>query len=108
MLKREWKIGKELFRGLVKPLKSVSGDTFILKVFPIGGSKKPQFAVSISKKVEKSAVLRNKIRRVVYGSIKNVLSDFKPGFAYHFIVKSKPKELENDINREISNLMQQI
>ena len=57
--------------------------------------------ISVSKKVAKKAVTRNKIKRRVRAVFRNLISDLKPG-SYLIIAKSgaeslKSKELESEL-----------
>jgi len=108
MLKKEHKIERGVFKALNKPFKSINSNIFVLKMFQNPTLKTPKFSVSISKKYEKKAVLRNKIRRVAYKVIRDNLGLVKNPFYYHFILKQKPKTIKDDINRDILSLMSQI
>lgn len=103
-------MSRSLFKGLNKPLKSFQGEFFVFKIFSIPNLKSPKFAVSISKKQEKKAVLRNKIRRISYKTIKDQIStlNLNQNLALHFILKQKPKDIKDDINRDVSNLISKI
>jgi len=68
----------------------------------VAPSDKAQFAVSVSKKISKKAVARNKIRRRVYAMIKKLIPKIEPGL-YLIIVKPgaeniKGEELKNELN----------
>ncbi len=106
MLKKELRLDRSFFKALTRPLKTTSGKVFSLRVFDIGSSKPSKFAVSVSKKQEKRAVARNRIRRVAYRTIKEHLNEVNSGLVYHFIFNKKPKDFKNDITSDIANLMQ--
>ena len=64
-------------------------DSKISLVFAINARNKNRFAVVVSKKVLKSAVGRNRIRRRVYEAIRAELSNIKQPFDCIFIVNTK-------------------
>ena len=51
-----------------------------------------QFAFSVSKKVSKKAVVRNKLRRRGYASVQSVIQNIKPGYAVVFSFKKEAAE----------------
>lgn len=64
-----------------------------------------QFSFSVSKKVSKSAVSRNKLRRRGYSSIER-LKNIKPGFQAIFSFKKGAEKYKfSQIEREIINLL---
>ena len=108
MLDKARKITRNQFKLLNKPFKTIRGGFLLARIFKIKEEKESKFSFSISKKVEKSAVLRNKIRRISYLAIQKSLKNIKRGLAIHFILNVKPKDLKDDINNDISNLISQI
>ncbi|MEK7390636.1 MAG: ribonuclease P protein component [Patescibacteria group bacterium] len=77
---------------LLKTLKSPDGQT--------------RFAVSISKKVAPTAVLRNRTRRRVYSVIRNLWPKIKHGFLIAITVKKGGEKLPYaDIVKEIDGLL---
>lgn len=59
-----------------------------VKYLPNPRRKDSRFAIVVSKKVHKSAVGRNRIRRRFYESIKHQLPDIKPGMDIVVIIVS--------------------
>lgn len=53
----------------------------------------PRFAIIVSKKIDKKAVGRNKIKRQIRSFIKNLLADIKKGKDVLIIVKRDIREL---------------
>ena len=104
MLKKDRRVKRVAFKALDRAYKTVMGDYFLLRIFkiPAGVSK---FAVSISKKIEKKAVLRNKIRRLSYKAIESKLKDVPDGFIFHLILNQKLKDFKNDITKDINILI---
>ncbi|MEK7642326.1 MAG: ribonuclease P protein component [Patescibacteria group bacterium] len=64
MLPKQRRIPRDLF-GLLKKAKTFSNSIFFAKLAKYDG-KQSRFSVSVSKKVAKKAVLRNKMRRLGY------------------------------------------
>mgnify|MGYP000258102300 CR=1 FL=1 len=64
-----------------------------------------QFSISIPKKVSKSAVVRNKMRRKVYTIIKDFYPDLDRNVMGLIIMKPNSDKLEHeDLRKEIYNL----
>lgn len=62
--------------------------------------------VVVSKKVAKTAVLRNSLRRRVYAALKKTESDFLPGFAFFIFPKESVAEASPDqISKELATLL---
>lgn len=93
---------KRLTRALFTPLQSSRLQShslhFGLKTAP---AEAVRISVSVTKKVAKSAVARNRIRRLVYAELQHIFSSLQPAL-YLVIVKSgaeklKGKELGNEL-----------
>ena len=98
MLPQKARIPRKLFGEILDSRRYLNSDLFTLKIAP---SEHVRVAVSVSKKVSKRAVVRNKIRRRVYVSVRDILSDIKPGL-YLIVVrpgaeKVKKEELKSDL-----------
>lgn len=104
MLPKNQRIPRELFGNLKKANILSSNDLLLIRGVsqPSGPSR---FCVSVSKKVAKKAVLRNKLRRKGYKSIKSLyLSIQKPVLAQ---ISFKKAELNDKvINESIKSLFQ--
>ena len=65
-----------------------------------------QFSFSVSKKVAKSAVARNRLRRQGYAAIESILSTCKPGFYCMFSYKKGSTALTGiEILKEVQQLV---
>ncbi len=65
-----------------------------------------RFCFSVPKKVDTSAVHRNKLRRQGYAVIRSYISRISPGYDYLFIYKSGASKLSfTEIETEILNLL---
>ncbi len=65
-----------------------------------------KFAFSASKKVAKTAVLRNKLRRMGYSAIRDVINRISPGYMCLFSYKNDPKNVEFSVlKNEVEKLL---
>ncbi len=75
----------------------------VLKILKTHGTH--GFSVSVSKKVSKSAVGRNKIRRRVYSIIKTFITKINGDISGLVIMKSGSEKLSfNDLQEQIKNI----
>ncbi len=91
MLKTSRRIGRGVF-PTTKPDLFLSGKFFNLSIYKLGSISK--FSFSVSKKISKSAVLRNKLRRLGYGAVQELLKDVKPGFLVRFSITTLAKSVK--------------
>lgn len=74
MLPKQKRLSKEDFVHLFHHTKSFKGDFFVLRyVFPV--TKEQKAAVIVPKKIYKSAVSRNKYRRILYTILNNAFKN---------------------------------
>jgi ribonuclease P protein component len=69
---------------------------------------KSSFGISISKKVSKKAVVRNRLKRQIKGVIRNYLQGIEPG--WKIVITVKPKAIEckyEHFLRELEELLKQ-
>ena len=112
MLQREKRIPKKLFKELAKN-KSYHGEFFSVRVsFLTGKIETPKAVCVVSKKINKRAVARNKIKRQVYSIIIDRLSGSNKKSAIQIFPKKeallkKYSDLEIDLIKiiEINNLL---
>src|SRR3989344_3711445 len=93
MLSKKERISKQVFKELKRPKATFYSDHLTARVFDGPELLKPKFSVSVSKKIEKKAVLRNKMRRLAYDTIRKYSKTSKKLLA-HFIFNSKPKDFK--------------
>lgn len=87
MISSQRKISRDLFKTLMEKGHSFHSESFSVRIAPLflgGGSK---FAVVVPKRIEKSAVKRNAIKRRFYRVIESLLLVAKPDLLYSFFVK---------------------
>lgn len=80
--------GPNSLRFVYRNGKTVHSHVCKIKYTPNPRLKNPRFAIVVSKKVHKSAVGRNRIRRRFYEAIRSQIPDIKPGFDIVVIVVS--------------------
>lgn len=87
--------------------KTISSSSFTLK-YLINGDDVSRFAFIISKKIDKKAVIRNKIKRTISKVIEENLSEIVLGYNFIFIPKreilTKSKE---ELEKEIKEVFKQ-
>lgn len=104
MLPRSQKIQRKDFPLVKSKGKYFGNELFSAYVYNGTGGKK--FAFSVSKKVSKKAVDRNRIRRFGYRAIKDVLAETLPGTTAIFFFKKIPKS-EQDVKTQIKSILVQ-
>lgn len=68
--------------------------------------KETKIGISISKKVSKKAVIRNRIKRQIRGAMRELLPTFPKGWKILIVVKSVAKECKYDnFLRELKKLL---
>lgn len=107
MLPRERRIPRKLWKSIIEAPKEqskyYSSDNFSLKATPSLDSK-VRLAVSVSKKVSKKAVVRNRVRRRAYSASAPLLSLIKPNL---YLISAKPgseKSQGENLKKEIESL----
>jgi ribonuclease P protein component len=107
MLPKNRRIERSYFDKILKNSKRYNSTSFVLYVMKnVDGDGVPtKFSFSVSKKVLKSAVKRNKHRRIGYSVIKNNIKDIKPGYYCFFVYKKGFYEEFDSINKDILGLL---
>ncbi|MBI3985268.1 MAG: ribonuclease P protein component [Candidatus Levybacteria bacterium] len=83
--------------------KTIDSPLFKLRLSE-NGENVSKFAFIISKKIDKSAVVRNKLKRVLAKEIEKILEDIKPGYSFIFIVKKEILGKETDLENIIKDV----
>lgn len=117
MLPKKLRIRKAEARDVFMRGSSVSSPAFMLRFEKIAGtstsagspSKRAEtslFAVSVSKKVANTAVLRNRTRRRVYSVLRDMVAGVRPGFLVAISVKKGGEVLGHpQIVKEVHSLL---
>jgi ribonuclease P protein component len=85
LLKRNNRLPSEVFRAE----KTFSSSDFVLKISKNQISES-RFGFVVSKKIDKRATARNRIKRTFRACIEEALENIKPGLDFLFIVKKAP------------------
>ncbi|CAN5139235.1 hypothetical protein BH11PAT3_BH11PAT3_0070 [soil metagenome] len=93
MLPTSHRMPRELFEELLKRSQYANSLHFSLR-FKVGAPHS-RFGVSVSKKISKSAVIRNSIRRRVYASLRDEIEHITPGL-YLFMAKAGAGKIQGE------------
>lgn len=104
MLPKSRRIPRKRFKPLLGSKKYFHTKHFLLRVAP---AEETHLAVSVSKKISKKALIRNKVKRRVYSTMRNFMPTLKPCL-YLIIAKPnaekvKGEELENELRLLVVN-----
>lgn len=103
MLSKRERIPRSQFASILKEGRYVKSPSFLLRIAP-SGSKRAQIAVSVSKKVSKSAVGRNALRRRTYAAIRPFIDRLTP-HRFFFMAQPEAKTLKGErLSEEIEAL----
>jgi ribonuclease P protein component len=104
MLPKNKRIPRSLFSEILKSRHFTHSAHFSLRI-GVSGEKTARAAVSVSKKVSKSAVVRNSIRRRTYSALAPHLPSLSTGL-YLVVAKSGAEKLKGEaLNKEIGALL---
>lgn len=103
MLPKNRRIPRDTLKDTSRFGKSLNSQHFFLKVIP-APSGVARFSVSVSKKISKKAVVRNRTRRRIYSSIKASLLGIAPGL-YILSAKTGVDRLKGEVlGRELNTV----
>ena len=94
MIPKKSRIPRELFTELLSGARFVHSEHFTMR-FRIVQNGPSRAGVSVSKKISKSAVVRNSVRRRVYDSLYPLLLTL-PGCLFLFVAKSGAQNLKGE------------
>jgi len=99
--------GKKNFKRIFEKGKALKGNFLILR-FALNDEEKIRFAILVSKKVSKKAVVRNKVKRKIKAIVLQNIPKLKKGFDFIFIVlpsfeNKNFSEMEDEINKIFKN-----
>lgn len=102
MLSKSRRIERKLFPLLLKG-KTYKNNLFLLRFAVINGDH-ARFSFSVSKKVAKSAVIRNKIRRMGYHLLEKYLPQIQSNALAGFVFKKVPKN-KDEVEENLKNIL---
>lgn len=94
MLKKKKRVTKKTFQEIFKNGKTISTPFFLFKYLK---NKEPQYSFVVSKKIAKNAVLRNKLKRFGYNTLRNNTTENKGIFFFKKNIENLEKEAKEDI-----------
>lgn len=102
MLKRKYSIDRSKFDLIYKKGKNINSTNLYIKYLPNHASYS-QFAIVVSKKVEKLATKRNRLRRIIKSEISDNLKDITSG--YYYIISIKKNITEQAMKKELAQIL---
>jgi len=103
MLPSSQKVSRSLFKPIMLKGRRYASTSFNAIFFDSNQAGKPKFSVVVPKKVEKSAVRRNYMKRAVYSSVRGLLKGVRPGVACIIFMKKKVERADfKGLNDEVS------
>lgn len=103
MLKKSKRLNTSIFNNIIEKGQSFHGPFLIVRAKSVDSPSK--FAVSVPKKVAKTAVLRNKIKRRVFDCLKEIIPNIKKNGNFIFIAKTGIEKLKYiQIKEEINKI----
>jgi ribonuclease P protein component len=107
MLSSKYRIPKNQILNIIKRGKKIQGEFFDLKSWYDDTLPHSKFAVVVSKKVSKSAVVRNRAKRLIKGAIYHLLKENKFRRGNHvFLVRSFDENIKmNNVYEAIKSIL---
>ena len=104
MLPKNRRIPRKMFPLLSNGAKIFKNKLFLLRFVLESNQKISRFCFSVSKKVARNAVTRNKMRRAGYSFLKKYLSEIKPEVIALFSYRVIPKD-EEEIIKNLTSIL---
>lgn len=106
MLPKNRRIPRKEFQLILNKGKRYNSPIFLLYKAENNTNNQTKIAFSVSKKVSKTAVSRNKYRRQGYSVVRKYINQIKPGYFLFFNFKKPEKKIEyKTIGSEIEKLL---
>ncbi len=105
MVPKKQRINRETFDEIMKKGRIVHSGLFSLR-FLKNLEKSTHFSVVVSKKIAKTAVLRNKIRRRIYSILRKTIKN--PYFVILFTKKGVEKAKFSEVKTEIEKIAEKL
>jgi len=105
MLPKQKRISRPLFKEILLSKRYSNSPHFSLRVAQAASARA---AVSVSKKISKKSVIRNRVRRRAYAAIQTIIGEMNPGL-YLFVAKPGVEKIKGEeLNKEILTLIRSI
>jgi ribonuclease P protein component len=107
MLPKKRRLTKQMFPSVLSGGKRFYSLHFLAYISHINTKEPSRFAFSVSKKICKNAVDRNRLRRQGYSIVSKYIKEVKPGFLVLFSFKKAPYPLSfGDMEKEVISILQ--
>jgi len=106
MFPKNQRIPRKMFPLLSNGAKVFKNNVFLLRFVSNKGESNSRFCFSISKKVAKSAAVRNRLRRIGYRSLNKYLPNIKLNVLAVFFFKIVPKS-DEEIIKNLENILKE-
>jgi ribonuclease P protein component len=103
MLPKESRIPRKMFPLFTHGAKVFKNNLFLLRLVP-NTEQNSRFCFSVSKKIAKSAVVRNRLRRAGYRALKEYLPQIKPQVLALFSYRAVPKS-NDDVIKNLTSIL---
>lgn len=104
MLPKNQRIPRKMFPLLSNGAKVFKNNLFLLRFVLVSGEKNSRFCFSVSKKIVKSAVVRNRLRRAGYRLLKKYIPRIKSNILAVFSYRAVPKN-NDEIIKQLENIL---
>lgn len=104
MLPKNRRIPRKMFPLLQNRAKVFKNNLFLLRFVQNKEQKVSRFCFSVSKKVAKSAVVRNRLRRNGYRLLEKYKDQIKPSALAVFYFRAMPKD-EKEITKKLESIL---
>ena len=106
MFAKSRRIPRKMFPLLLNGAKVFKNNLFLLRFVPQSGPSpsRSRFCFSVSKKISKSAVVRNRLRRAGYRLLEKYVPQIKPNILASFSYRAVPKS-EDDIIKNLESIL---
>jgi ribonuclease P protein component len=106
MLKKNHKLDRSDFTTVFETRKVYSSSHFTFRFAPVRSWDEFGVSVVVSKKVEKLAVHRNRVKRRAYYALKVISENLEKPFKGIFVMKKSVREMDfYDLELELQNLI---
>lgn len=107
MLPKKYRLAdRQMFGEILSKGGRINGNFFLLTSLHTAGTEWPRVGVIISKKISKKAVVRNRIKRVVYDSVRKFLEEVSKENTLVFLAKKPVAEATSEeVSSDIDSIM---
>ena len=105
MLPKNRRVPRKMFPLLSNGAKTLSNNVFLVRFVSVD-KHSSRFCFSVSKKISKSAVVRNRLRRIGYKLITKYILEIKPNIVAIFSFRILPKN-EEEISKNLDLILKE-